>query len=218
LNRNHKCAIFDLDGVIVDTAKYHYLAWKKVANNIGYELSLEENEKLKGMSRVDSLKIILGLAKKTIDSNSFKSLLEKKNEDYLRSIQKVNQNDILAGISKAFIFLEQKNIKICLGSASKNARLILKQLNLTSYFDAIIDGNQVEKSKPHPEVFIKAANTVGVAYEKCVVFEDSSAGILSAKAAGMTAIAFGKPQSFTKQDLCYPNFLTFSKSGLFHLF
>ena len=130
----HKLALFDLDGVIVDTAKYHFISWRKIAKCFNYELKTEDNQKLKGLSRADSLNQILNLANMTLDSNSFKIYLEKKNQDYLKYVRKITVDDILPGILEALHFLDKRKIKIALGSASKNARLILDQLEITSFF------------------------------------------------------------------------------------
>ncbi|MEO2099456.1 MAG: beta-phosphoglucomutase [Flavobacteriaceae bacterium] len=216
--KKHQCALFDLDGVIVDTAKYHFLAWKKVASNFGYILTEEDNEQLKGVSRPDSLQIILKMSRKSIDSKDFEACLVQKNKDYLESIKNVIPGDVLPGITDALAFLNKKRIKIGLGSASKNAKVILDRLELTSYFEVIIDGNQVEKSKPDPEVFLKGSTALQIAPEYCVVFEDSASGILAAKAAGMTAIALGNPKVFSNYDFCYPDFLPLVDRDLAQLF
>lgn len=216
--KKHQCALFDLDGVIVDTAKHHFLAWKKVASNLDYILTEEDNEQLKGVSRPDSLQIILKMARKSIDSKDFEACLVQKNKDYLESIKNVSPGDVLPGITDALAFLNKKRIKIGLGSASKNAKVILDRLELTSYFEVIIDGNQVEKSKPDPEVFLKGSTALQIAPEYCVVFEDSASGILAAKAAGMTAIALGNPKVFSNYDFCYPDFLPLVDRDLAQLF
>ena len=214
----HTCALFDLDGVIVDTAKYHFLAWKNVASNLGYELTQENNEKLKGVSRADCLNIILKLAKLNLNKNSFNYYLKKKNDIYLDYVKSISSKNILPGISKALNYLKEKNIKIGIGSASKNARFIIEKLELIPFFEVIIDGNQIVNSKPDPEVFLKGSQALGVLPENCVVFEDSDSGIRAAKAAEMTAVAMGAPEKFTKYDFCYPNFLPLVKSGLDELF
>jgi beta-phosphoglucomutase len=216
--KRHTCALFDLDGVIVDTAKYHFLAWKKIATMFGYELTPSDNEELKGVSRSDSLNIILKLAQTTLDDSNIKRYLIQKNEDYLKHIEDINPQDVLPGIFEVLTILKEKKVKIGLGSASKNASIILDRLELTSFFDVIIDGNHVDKSKPHPEVFLRGSEALGVNPSQCVVFEDSSSGILAAKAAGMTAVAIGAYETFTKQDYCYPNFLPLVQRGLGELF
>ena len=147
--KKHQCALFDLDGVIVDTAKFHFLAWKKIASILNYDLTQIDNEKLKGVSRSDSLDMILKMANKNIETSKFKEYLVQKNLTYLEYIKDINPQDILPGISEALSLLKNKNIKIGLGSASKNAKIILERLGLIHYFEVIIDGNKVEKSKPN---------------------------------------------------------------------
>ena len=214
----HKLALFDLDGVIVDTAKYHFISWRKIAKCFNYELKTEDNQKLKGLSRADSLNQILNLANITLDPSSFKIHLEKKNQDYLNYVREITVDDILPGIIEALDFLNKRRIKIALGSASKNARLILDQLGITSFFKIVVDGNQVKKSKPHPEVFLKASEETGITPKKCIVFEDSQAGIIAAKAAGMTAVAIGDKNDFANYDFCYPNFSSINTTELEMLF
>lgn len=205
-NHKHQGALFDLDGVLVDTAHYHFLAWKKIASKLDYDLKRKDNEQLKGVSRIDSLKKILSLAGKTIEAPLFKQLLEQKNEDYLNAVKQITPADLLPGVKEALEFLKERNIKMGLGSASKNALIIFERLQITHYFEALIDGNSVEHSKPHPEVFLKGAQALGLTPADCVVFEDSQAGIIAAKAGGMTAVALGEPSLFTDTDYCYPNF------------
>jgi len=202
----HSCALFDLDGVIVDTAQYHFLAWKKIAAQCGYELTVQDNEQLKGVSRPDSLNRILEMAGTSLNETTFESYLQQKNNNYLELIQGVTPDDILPGVQAALNFLKVNKVKIGLGSASKNALIILEKLQITSFFEAIIDGNSVQHGKPQPEVFLKGSNALGVAAEACVVFEDSQAGIDAAKAAGMTAVALGDAELFENKDYCYPDF------------
>jgi beta-phosphoglucomutase len=216
--KKHLCALFDLDGVIVDTAKFHFLAWKKIAKNIGYELTHEDNEQLKGVSRQDSLNIILDLANVTIDLEVFNHYLLQKNNDYLLLIQSLSPNDILPGISEALIFLKERRIKIGLGSASKNAKIILQKLQLMDYFEVIIDGNIVIKGKPDPEVFLKGCSALNVPKDRCIVFEDSFAGILAAKEAGMTAVALGDKKFFSNADFCFSDFTQLNIKVLSNLF
>ena len=140
---NKKAIIFDLDGVIVDTAKYHYLAWKDLANQLGFDFTIEQNELLKGVSRVESLEILLGIGNITLSEKRKNKLLAEKNSQYLSFISKMGDNEILPGISELLNELTENNIRFSLGSASKNARLILKILNLYHLFDAIVDGNDV---------------------------------------------------------------------------
>ena len=214
----HTCALFDLDGVIVDTANYHFLAWKKIASNFGFELSKENNEKLKGVSRTKCLNIILELSNFDLNENSFNYYLKKKNEIYLDYIKNINSENILPGILKTLNYLKEKNIMIGIGSASKNAKFIIEKLKIGPFFDVIVDGNQIVNSKPDPEVFLKGSKALGVLPENCVVFEDSDSGIQAAKAAKMTAIAIGTPDKFSNYDFCFTNFLKIVKSDLDNLF
>lgn len=216
--KKHHCALFDLDGVVVDTAKYHYLAWKKIASEVGYELTHQDNEQLKGVSRPDSLKIILKMANSELSQEDFDRFLLQKNKDYLALIQSLNEKDILPGISEGLGFLKEKGVRIGLGSASKNAVLILEKLNLISFFEVVIDGNQVSKSKPDPEVFLKGSKALNVIPSECIVFEDATAGIEAAKKAGMTAIAFGDPSEFVAADFCFSDFDAIGKELLSKLF
>ncbi len=198
--------IFDLDGVIVDTAKFHYIAWKKIGEEFGFSLTHELNEQLKGVSRVDSLQKILNWAGVTVSQEKFDELATRKNEDYLSYVAQMDENDILPGVK---LFLEEarrNGKKIALGSASKNARLILEKTGIISLFDEIVDGNDVTKAKPDPEVFLIAAQKLGVKNEECVVFEDSEAGIQAAKTAGMKAIGIGSHDVLTQADEVFADF------------
>ena len=188
----NKGIIFDLDGVIVDTAKYHYLAWKKIADDLGFDFTENDNERLKGVSRIKSLDILLDLGKIELSEAKKSQLLQEKNENYLASIEKLNTNDLLPGIQNLLSWLNQNKIPFALGSASKNARKILNQLGITELFTAIVDGNDVTKAKPDPEVFLIAAKKMNIKPENCIVIEDSQAGIDAAKTASMKAIAIGK--------------------------
>ncbi|MBL85877.1 MAG: beta-phosphoglucomutase [Winogradskyella sp.] len=183
--------IFDLDGVIVDTAKYHFLAWKKLANDLGIDFTEEENEQLKGVSRVKSLEKILAWGNKTLSEKEFNAQMAKKNEDYLSHIAKMDESEILPDVPKVLNFLSENKQPISLGSASKNARTILERVNLKEQFNAIVDGNDVTKAKPDPEVFLIAAKLLNVAPEDCIVFEDSVAGVEAANFANMISIGIG---------------------------
>ena len=189
--KNEKAFIFDLDGVIVDTAKYHYLAWKELANELGFDFTVEQNEQLKGVSRIDSLEILLQIGNVELSEERKDTLLIEKNTQYLAFIEKMGQEEILPGIKKLLQYLKNNNIPFSLGSASKNARLILKTLDLYHFFDAIIDGNDVHIAKPNPEVFLKAAEKLGIKPENCIVVEDAAAGIKAANRAKMMSIGIG---------------------------
>lgn len=178
-----KAALFDLDGVIVDTAKYHYLAWKRLASELGFVFTEKDNERLKGVSRMRSLEILLevgGLLGK-FSEEEMAEMAARKNEWYVSYISKMDESEILDGTVECLKGFRALGVKTALGSASKNAMLILGNLKLTPYFDAIIDGTKVSKAKPDPEVFLLGAKEVGVDPKDCVVFEDAQAGIEAAK-------------------------------------
>ncbi|WP_299097373.1 beta-phosphoglucomutase [Winogradskyella sp.] len=198
--------IFDLDGVIVDTAKYHFLAWKKLANDLGIDFTEEENEQLKGVSRVKSLEKILAWGNKTLSETDFNAQMAKKNEDYLSHIAKMDESEILPDVPKVLNFLSENNQPISLGSASKNARTILERVNLKEQFNAIVDGNDVTKAKPDPEVFLIAAKLLNVAPENCIVFEDSVAGVEAANVANMISIGIGSKDVLGHANYVFKDF------------
>ncbi len=187
-----KAFIFDLDGVIVDTARYHFLAWQKLAQELGIEFTPEHNEELKGVSRVRSLDIILELGKVTASQEDKNRWLIQKNEDYLAYLVNINQSEVLPGVMPILQFLKEKKQPIALGSASKNARPILEKTGIIHYFDAIVDGNDVTNAKPDPEVFLQAAKLLGATPENAIVFEDSVAGVQAANIANMTSVGIGE--------------------------
>ena len=186
-----KAFIFDLDGVIVDTAKYHFIAWNELAKQFGFEITVHQNEQLKGVSRVKSLDLILEWGNIHLDQAQKDLLLVQKNKTYLEFINTLSKSDILPGIVDVLNYLKSKKIAIALGSASKNAVPILEKLEIDALFDAIVDGNVVEKAKPNPEVFLKAADKLGVMPEYCVVIEDAKAGVEAANSAEMMSIGIG---------------------------
>ena len=190
---NKKAFIFDLDGVIVDTAKYHFLAWQKLANQLGIDFTHEHNESLKGVSRVRSLEIILALGNVQATEAEKNKWLVQKNEEYLSYLVTMDEKVLLPDVPRVLAFLKEHQQFIALGSASKNARPILEKTNILHYFDAIVDGNDVSNAKPDPEVFIRAAQLVGVSNTNSIVFEDSVAGIQAANAAQMISIGVGDP-------------------------
>ena len=200
--------IFDLDGVIVDTAKYHYLAWKNLANELGFELTKEQNELFKGVSRKKSLEILLKLGNVETTQEQFNTWMVEKNTDYLAYIEKMDASEILPNVPKVLDFLKSNNIPISLGSASKNAVPILEKVNLLGYFNAIVDGNSVTKAKPNPEVFLKAAEKLNVLPENCIVFEDAVAGIKAANTASMISIGIGDKQVLHEADYVFTDFTT----------
>ena len=192
-----KACIFDLDGVIVDTAKYHYLAWKKLAVILNVQFNEKDNERLKGVSRIASLDIILELGGIKTDEKKKAEYAAMKNEWYLDYIRRMTPDEILPGSLELISELKNAGIKVALGSASKNTPLILERLGIEKLFDAVADGNVVTKAKPDPEVFIKAAKMVGVAPEDCVVFEDAVAGVKAAINAGMLCVGIGSGKILT---------------------
>ncbi|MGF1555254.1 beta-phosphoglucomutase [Paucihalobacter sp.] len=209
--------IFDLDGVIVDTAKYHFLAWKKLANSIGVDFTEVQNERLKGISRVKSLEKILAWGNKEISETQFSQLMALKNEDYLNYIEHMDASEILPDVPRVLNFLKTQNQPIALGSASKNARTILEQVNLKSHFDSIVDGNDVSKAKPDPEVFLIAAQLLNIAPENCIVFEDSVAGVEAANVAKMISIGIGDASILGHADYVFKDFTQISNQFINNL-
>lgn len=207
-----KAFIFDLDGVIVDTAKYHYLAWKKIASGLGIEFTHEHNELLKGVSRVRSLDIILELGKVEASQEDKDKWLIQKNEDYLSYLVDINQNEILPGVLPVLQFLKEKNQPIALGSASKNARPILEKTRILHYFDAIVDGNDVSNAKPDPEVFLIAAKLLKTEPTNAIVFEDSVAGIQAANIGNMVSIGIGEKSILEEAQYIFKDFTQIDKS------
>ncbi len=206
--------IFDLDGVIVDTAKYHYLAWQRLAQLLGFSFSEVQNEELKGVSRVRSLEKILAWGGVTLSETDFNEQLQKKNEDYLSYIDTMSRDELLPDVERVLLYLKNQGQPLALGSASKNARLILKKTNLFDLFDTIVDGTNVTKAKPSPEVFLVAAKQLGIAPEACIVFEDSVAGIQAANTAGMLSIGVGEASVLEKADRVIKDFTELSNDQL----
>ncbi|MBD1260471.1 beta-phosphoglucomutase [Maribacter polysiphoniae] len=198
--------IFDLDGVIVDTAKYHYLAWKKLANELGFVFTEEQNELFKGVSRKRCLEILLDIGKVKATQEQFDTWMVEKNEDYLAYIDEMDASEILPDVPKILKFLKDQNVPIALGSASKNAKPILEKVGLLHYFDYLVDGNSVTKAKPDPEVFLIAAQKLGVDPKDCIVFEDAVAGIQAANSAGMTSIGIGDAGILADADYNFKDF------------
>lgn len=212
-----KAFIFDLDGVIVDTAKYHYLAWKNLANNLNIDFTHDHNELLKGVSRVRSLEIILGLGSVHASDEQKNEWLIQKNEEYLGYINKMDDSEILPGVMKVLNFLKANHQPIILGSASKNARPILGKVNILNYFDDIVDGNDVTNAKPDPEVFIVGAKKANQPNENSIVFEDSVAGIQAANVAGMTSIGIGDSSVLNEANHNFNNFTEITEEFLMEL-
>lgn len=199
--------IFDLDGVLVDTAVFHYQAWKRLAKQFDFDFTEAENEQLKGVSRVDSLNLILKWANKEASAEEKEQLAALKNTWYLELVENMKNGDVLPGTMELLRYLKTTEKKIALGSASKNAVRILEKTGIRHYFDAIIDGNAVVHSKPDPEVFLKAAASVGAPSTACVVLEDAQAGIEAARAAKMRVIAVDESHVLTRYDARVDNLL-----------
>jgi len=196
-----KACIFDLDGVIVDTAVYHYKAWRRLANQLGFDFTEEQNEELKGISRIESLKIILHWGGVTKSDEEMQELATLKNTWYVDMITKMTPDEILPGAKEFLELVRAKNYLTALGSASKNSETILNQIGLIHLFDALVDGNKVTKSKPDPEVFLVGAQELNVNPQECVVFEDAIAGVQAAKAGNMKAVGIGKADVLTEADI-----------------
>ena len=201
MNNTTIACIFDLDGVLVDTAVYHYQAWKKLANSLGFDFSHAQNEQLKGVNRMRSLDMILNWGGITKTDAEKLELATLKNTWYVDMINKMSASEVLPGSLELLEELKAKGIKIALGSASKNSGLILERTNLTHFFDAIVDGNSVTTSKPDPEVFLKGAELLSTAPENCIVFEDAAAGVQAAIAANMPVVGVGEAENLPGTDL-----------------
>jgi beta-phosphoglucomutase len=208
-----EACIFDLDGVIVDTAKYHFIAWKALAEELGFEFTLQDNERLKGVSRMQSIDILLEIGEKQFPEHEKLAMAEKKNTLYVSYIEKMTPEEILPGVPEFLQELRINGIKIALGSASKNSPMILDQIQLSGMFDAVVDGNSISEAKPNPEVFLKGAERLGVQPGHCVVFEDAIAGIDAARNAGMFCVGIGESQTLGLADFVIPGFegFTFEK-------
>lgn len=199
--------IFDLDGVITESAEYHYLAWKALGEDLNIPFTREFNEELKGVSRMDSLEKILTLGGRQNDftPEQKNSLAEKKNDHYCTLIQNITPADILPGIEPLLAEIRAQGLKLGLASVSKNAFTVMASLGLKDEFDVIVDAATISKGKPDPEIFLTAARLLGVEATACIGIEDAAAGVDSIKGAGMFAVGVGSPESLAKADLLYPN-------------
>jgi beta-phosphoglucomutase len=209
--------IFDLDGVIVDTARYHFIAWKALAEELGFEFTEEDNEQLKGVSRMRSLDILLEIGGLDFPQKKKEELAQRKIEHYRSFILKMTPDEILPGALDFLKQVKDNNIPVAVGSGSKNAMTILDRLKLTSWFDAIIDGTKISNAKPDPEIFIKGATELKVSPNKCVVFEDARSGIEAALNGGMKAVGIGSPDVLGKAHLVVSGLHEMTMEKLFRL-
>jgi len=193
--------IFDLDGVIVSTDEYHYLAWKTIADQEGIKFDRKTNNMLRGVSRMASLDIILKEAEKKYSDEKKQQLADNKNKIYRQYLQNLNPKDMLPHVMEVLKYLRNAGYLLAVGSSSRNTRTILLRLGLGDYFDAVADGTEIKKSKPDPEVFLKAAEKLGVNPERCVVVEDATAGIEAAKRGNMLAIAINDAKNSPIADI-----------------
>ena len=186
-----KGLIFDLDGVIVDTAHYHYLSWREISRDLNIDFTIKDNENLKGVSRIDSLNYILKLGSLSFNTEEKNNLLDKKNNIYKHSISSLGKKNILKGVEKILSKAKEKKMLLAVGSSSKNAKMIVEKLNLTHLFQAVVDGTMVKKTKPDPEVFLKAAKKMNLKASECIVFEDAESGVIAAKKGGFNVVSVG---------------------------
>lgn len=195
-----KGIIFDLDGVLVFTDQFHFAAWKQLASELGYTIDEEMNSRLRGVSRMDSLNIVLEKYEGILSNEQKVVLADRKNKIYLNYLENMVPSDVSNAVRKTLADLHERGYKIALGSSSRNAKIILKKVALEEAFDAISDGTSISKSKPDPEVFLKAAEYLDLQPEECIVVEDAYAGIDAAKAGNMQAVGIGEAYSYAKAD------------------
>ena len=210
--------IFDLDGVLVDTVEYHYASWEKLANKLGFKLNPSITEKLKGISRMDSLKLVLAQGKIKATEKQMITYAAQKNTWYLEFLQNINDNVILDGVKQ---FIDQSlsaGIKITVGSASKNAGSILKRTSLSNSFIEIVDGNHVKRPKPDPEVFLKAARAMKLNPQQSVVFEDSYKGLQAAQSGRFRSLGIGLAENLAIAEFVVPNLVDISPEQVIQLY
>lgn len=195
-----KAVIFDLDGVIVDTAHYHFIAWKRLADELGIPFTEHDNERLKGVSRMQSMDIILELGTLHISQDRKTQLADKKNTWFVEFVEKMKPSEIFPGVQQLLVALRSQGIKIALASSSKNARRVIELLQIEDEFDAVVDGTMIIHTKPDPEIFLLAATMINVPASECVVFEDAEAGVEAALAAGMKCVGVGSTEQLGKAN------------------
>jgi beta-phosphoglucomutase len=214
--KNFRSAIFDLDGVLTDTAEYHYKAWKKLADELGTPFTRTDNERLKGVSRMESLDILLSLGDLSVSAEEKQALAERKNGYYRSLLAGLTKSDLLPGAAELLKALRERGIAIGLGSASRNAPMILEKLGIRGWFDAVVDGSMVKKAKPEPDVFVLCARMLRKEPSECVVFEDAAAGIEAAQRGGMFAVGVGSRRALPKADWVFPDLR--DREGIMTLF
>lgn len=196
-----KACIFDLDGVIVDTSRYHFLAWKRLMKSLGSDLSEEENSSLRGVPRDESLRLLLRMKDMSVTSEEFERLLELKNAWYREYLVLLNDGDIIEGALELLRQLRGRGLRLGLASSSKNAREVIGRLGIEACFDAIVDGNMISRAKPHPQIFLLCAGMLDAAPGECAVFEDAASGIDAARSAGMLSVGVEAENILEKADL-----------------
>ena len=209
-----KAIIFDLDGVLVDTAHYHYLAWKRLASELGIDLTIQHNELLKGVSRMRSLEIILDLGGIKLSETEKERIANKKNGWFVEFIKEMKPEEIFPGVKEMLARIRAKGLKVALASSSKNAQNVIQLLHIENDFDVIVDGNMIAHSKPDPEIFLLAAAKLGIDPASCVVFEDAEAGVEAAIAAGMKCIGVGSAEQLRKANYIVRNTADFNLEKL----
>ncbi len=209
-----KACLFDMDGVIVDTAKFHFKAWHRLAESLGVPFTEEQNEQLKGVSRVDSLEKILNWGNITLSQDRKEELMTLKNQWYLDYVATVTPDEMLPGVPSFLNELKEAGIKIGLGSSSKNAELILNKLEITPLFETIIDGNKVQLSKPNPEVFLRGASELSVSPNDTIVFEDAQSGVKAAIDGGFRCVGIGDTSVLNEATIVIPSFENFNLETL----
>lgn len=210
--------IFDLDGVVVDTADYHYLSWKRLATQLGFDFTEEQNEAMKGISRMASLDVVLSIGKISASPSEKQKMAHVKNEWYKEYLENVDDSVILPGVKAFLQDLQRHNIPYALGSASKNAALVMSKIGIQDGFSAIFDGNDTINSKPDPEVFLKGAEALAIHPKEIVVFEDSYKGIVAANTGGFLSCGVGDKDVLYNADQVIPSFVGFNFESISKLF